>query len=296
MDSTSCHPVLRHVVNLWTLVWHPSKTREWTLERKLRAVKDAGFDGFTTQLTPLHAKLADKLGLMRVGYFSSAKPGEFRKLLLSQKECGALHINVQLGDHDTPTAAALKMTRKLLMEGRKLGLEVAIEVHRDTCTETPEKTYALADGYQRATGELLPMVWDFSHLAIVKHLLPPFWPRLGVRPDLIQRAQQFHFRPFNGHHCQIPVMDSRGRLTPEFRDYVPFMEKVMETWLTTATPGRELIAVPEMGPLWMGYNLHAFPPSWEQAKVLRGEIEKAWRRVLRQRTRVSGKSHSGKSH
>jgi hypothetical protein len=57
-----------------------------------------------------------------------------------------------------------------------------------------------------------------------------------------------------------------------------------------------LIAVPEMGPLWMGYNLHAFPPSWEQAKVLRGEIEKAWRRVLRQRTRVSGKSHSGKSH
>jgi hypothetical protein len=130
----------------------------------------------------------------------------------------------------------------------------------------------------------------------VKHLLPPFWPRLGVRPDLFQRAQQFHFRPFNGHHCQIPVMDARGRLTPEFHDYVPFIEKVMETWLATATPGRELIAVPEMGPLWMGYNLHAFPSSWEQAKVLRGEIEKAWRRVLRQRTRVSGKSHSGKSH
>lgn len=274
-------PVLRHIVNLWTLVWHPTKAREWTLERKLRAVKAAGFDGFTTQLTPQHAKLADQLGLMRVGYFSSADPREFRKLLLSQKECGALHINVQLGDHDTPTAAALVMARKLLAEGKRLKLEVAIEVHRDTCTETPEKTYALADGHQRATGELLPMVWDFSHLAIVKHLLPPFWPRLGVRPDLIQRAQQFHFRPFNGHHCQIPVMDSRGRLTPEFRDYVPFMEKVMETWLSTATPGRELIAVPEMGPLWMGYNLHAFPPSWEQAKVLRMEIEKAWRRMSR---------------
>lgn len=282
--------MLRHIVNLWTLVWHPTKQREWSFERKLRAVKDAGFDGFTTQLTPQHAKLADKLALMRVGYFSSANPREFRKLLLSQKECGALHINVQLGDHDTPTAVALVMARKLLAEGERLDLNVAIEVHRDTCTETPEKTYALADGYQRATGELLPMVWDFSHLAVVKHLLPPFWPRLGVRPDLIQRAQQFHFRPFNGHHCQIPVMEARGRLTLEFRDYVPFMEKVMETWLTTAAPGRELIAVPEMGPLWMGYNLHAFPPSWEQAKVLRMEIEKAWRRVLRRRARVSGKS------
>jgi hypothetical protein len=291
MDSTSGHPVLRHIVNLWTFVWHPTKQREWSLERKLRAVKDAGFDGFTTQLTPQHAKLADRLGLMRVGYFSSANPREFHKLLLSQKECGALHINVQLGDHDTPTAAALTMARKLLAEGERLKLEVAIEVHRDTCTETPEKTYALADGYQRATDELLPMVWDFSHLAVVKHLLPPFWPRLGVRPDLIQRAQQFHFRPFNGHHCQIPVMDARGRLTPEFRDYVPFMEKVMETWLATAAPGREMIAVPEMGPLWMGYNLHAFPPSWEQAKVLREEIGKAWQRALRkQRSGVSGKS------
>lgn len=283
MDPTCDRPVLRHIVNLWTLVWHPTKAREWSLERKLRAVKEAGFDGFTTQLTPQHAKLADKLGLMRVGYFSSANPREFRKLLLSQKECGAAHINVQLGDHDTLTAAALTMARKLLTEGKRLKLQVAIEVHRDTCTETPEKTYSLADSYQRATGELLPMVWDFSHIAVVKHLLPPFWPRLGVRPDLIQRAQQFHFRPFNGHHCQIPVMDSRGRLTPEFHDYAPFMEKVMETWLTAARPGSEMIAVPEMGPLWMGYNLHAFPSSWEQAKVLRSEIEKTWRRVLRRK-------------
>ena len=63
MKSPKPHvPVLRHIANLWTLVWHPSKSREWPLERKLRAVKDAGFDGFTTQLTQQHAKLADKLG------------------------------------------------------------------------------------------------------------------------------------------------------------------------------------------------------------------------------------------
>lgn len=281
-------PVLRHVVNLWTLVWHPTKTREWSLERKLRAVKDAGFDGFTTQLTPQHAKLGDKFGLMRVGYFSSNDPRRFRSLLRSQKEAGALHVNVQLGDHDTPTAVALRLTLKLMEESAKLGLKTGIEVHRDTCTETPEKTYALADAYEKATGELIPFVWDYSHLAVVKHLLPPFWPRLGQRPDLIQRAQQFHFRPFNGHHCQVPVTDGRGQLTSEFRDYVPFMEKVMETWLVTASPGRELIAVPELGPLWMGYNLSVFPPSWGGACVLREQIEKSWRRVLKRQTRLPG--------
>jgi hypothetical protein len=216
-----------------------------------------------------------------VGYFASGNPREFAALLRSQKDAGALHVNVQLGDHDTPTRIALRLARKLMAEGNKLGLEVALEVHRDTCTETPEKAYALADGYEEATGELLPMTWDYSHLAVVKHLLAPFWPRLGGRPDLIQRAQQFHFRPFNGHHCQVPVTDGRGRLTPQFRDYVPFMEKVMDAWLATAPPGRELIAVPELGPLWMGYNLHAFPSSWEDAKVLREQIEKSWRRALK---------------
>jgi len=285
-SSVANPPVLRHIVNLWTLVWHPSKSREWTLERKLRAVKDAGFDGFTTQLTLRHARLADKLGLMRVGYFASSDPQQFAAVLRSQKTAGALHVNVQLGDHDTPTRAALPWARRLIDQGRQLGLEVAIEVHRDTCTETPEKAYALAEAFAQATGELIPFVWDYSHLAVVKHLLPPFWPRLGQRPDLIQRAQQFHFRPFNGHHCQVPVTDGRGRLTPEFRDYVPFMEQVMETWLTGASPGREMIAVPELGPLWMGYNLSAFPRSWDDARVLRVEIEKSWRRVLKAQPRV----------
>ena len=281
---TAAHPpVLRHVVNLWTLVWHPTKTREWSLERKLRAVKDAGFDGFTTQLTAQHARMADKLDLMRVGYFSSSDPRTFASLLRSQQDAGALHANVQLGDHDTPTSTALRLARRLLDEGRKLGLEVAIEVHRDTCTETPEKTYALADAYKKATGDLIPFVWDYSHLAVVKHLLPPYWPRLGQRLDLIQRAQQFHFRPFNGHHCQVPVTNGRGKLTSEFLDYVPFMEKVMESWLATAAPGREMIAVPELGPVWMGYNLTAFPPSWEDTCVLREQIEKSWRRMLKRR-------------
>jgi hypothetical protein len=274
-------PVLRHIINLWTLVWYPSKQREWSLDRKLKAVKEAGFDGFTALLTPEHKKLGEKYDLRRVGYFSSGNPDEFEKLLRQNKDADAHHINVQLADHDTPTKVAVQLAKKLMAEGKRLGVEPAIEVHRDTCTETPEKTYALAEGYEKATGQLLPMTWDHSHLAIVKHLLPPYWERLNKRPDLIQRAQQFHFRPFNGHHCQVPVTNGKGKLTPEVLDYLPFVEKVMETWLETANPGREMFVVPEMGPLWLGYNLHSLPNSWEDAIILRGEIEKCWRRAIK---------------
>jgi hypothetical protein len=157
-----------------------------------------------------------------------------------------------------------------------------VEVHRDTCTETPEKTYALADAYQQATGELLPISWDFSHISVVKHLRPDnYIERMIVRPDLIQRAQQFHFRPFNGHHCQVPVTDGKGNLTRELKDWFPFAEAVLKCWLAgNRDKGREIFICPEMGPVAGGYNLSTLPNSWEEAKILRGEIEKLWTRLI----------------
>ncbi len=285
MNNGNEKQVLRHIVNLWSLVGYPSPQKEWPLERKLKAVKEAGFDGFTAQLTAEHAAWGEKLGLMRVGYFASGDGQAFERLLKEQKDGGAYHVNVQLADHDTPTEEAVALAKGLMAAGKKMGVEPAVEVHRDTCTETPEKTFALADGYQKETGELLALTWDYSHPAIVKHLAPPYWERLGVRLDLVRRAQQFHFRPFNGHHCQVPVTDGRGHLTPEFLDYVPFVEKVMQAWLEGAGPGREMVAVPEMGPLAGGYNLHGLPNSWEDAVILRGEIQKCWERALRKSKR-----------
>ncbi len=90
-----------------------------------------------------------------------------------------------------------------------------MEVHRDTCSETPEKPYAIAAGYHKATGKLLTITWDFSHIAVVKPINPPHWERLLVDAQFIQRAQPFHFRPLNGHHCQVFVTDGEDKLSRE---------------------------------------------------------------------------------
>jgi hypothetical protein len=171
----------------------------------------------------------------------------------------------------------------LLQEGRDLGLEPAIEVHRGTCTETPEKAYALADAYAGRTGELLPMTWDFSHLAVVKQLSPDVLiEKLIVRPDLIQRAQQFHFRPFNGQHSQVPVTDGKGNLTQEVKDWFPFAEAVLECWLDgNRDTQRDIYICPEMGPVPSGYSLSTSPDHWEDAKILRLEIDKIWRKLIK---------------
>lgn len=276
-------PILRHIANLWSQVEYPSVKREWSLERKIADIAAADFNGFSGLLTNQHARLAQKYGLLVVGYISSGKASEFRDSIQRNLDCGAHYINVQLADHDTPVATSVRLAVKLNEIADKLGAEVAVEVHRDTCTETPEKTYAIAAGYRKATGKLLPITWDFSHIAVVKHVNPPYWKRLLVDAKLIQRAQQFHFRPFNGHHCQVPVTDGHGHLSRELIQWLPFLEKTLQTWLAGNQSGREIFAVPELGPLnsgAVGYGLSAFPPSWDDAKVLRGIIERTWRKVL----------------
>ncbi len=270
-------PCIRHIANLWSLRDTPTAKKPWPLEKKIEAVKEAGFDGFTDLATPKHGKLAEKYGLSIVGYFASAKPDEFRTLLQQNKDAGAKLINIQLGDHDTTSSDAVRMALRAMLEAEAMGLQPSIEIHRDTCTETPEKVYLLAEGYQRVTAKPLRFTWDFSHIAVVKHLAPPFWERLLVRPDLIQLANQFHFRPFNGQHCQVPVTDGRGRVSPELEDWLPFAKKCLQVWLQGNQAGREIFVVPEMGPASSGYNLHQLPDSWTDAVKLRGILDKLWK-------------------
>ena len=165
-------PVLRHVANLWTLMQHPSREREWTLDEKLDAIQAAGFDSVCWAPSPELTEGLKQRGLTFVGGMASGDVAAFPALLDDLQHAGALHVNVQLGGDEMLTPEALRLTLTLMKEAKERGLRPAIESHRGTCTETPEKMYALADAYQQATGELLPISWDFSHFAVVKHLVP----------------------------------------------------------------------------------------------------------------------------
>ncbi|HYD84279.1 MAG TPA: hypothetical protein VEA63_09505, partial [Opitutus sp.] len=154
-----------------------------------------------------------------------------------------------------------------------------IETHRDLCTETPEKLAEIAARYRRATGELLPVMWDHSHLAVMKHVLPEdFSRRLLADRALIQRSRMFHCRPFNSQHCQVPVTNGRGRLTPEFRDYLVFVEDLFTVWLEGPKPRGDLWVCPEMGTT-VGYHVSTNPPVWPDTLRCREELLAAWARA-----------------
>jgi len=256
-----------------------SLPEEWTIERKVQRIKKDGFDGFVGRLPVVTRELVEKSGLLFAATVDIGGIPEIRGKLKAIKEVGARCVNVQMLDHDTTTKRALEVARRVMATADDLEMDVAIEMHRDTCTETPEKTYALAEGFEKAEKKPLKMTWDFSHPAVVKHLSPPYWDRLAERPDLIQYAQQFHFRPFNGHHAQIPALGRGSKLTPEFLDWLDFAEDVIVCWLKAATPGREIIVCPEQ--IGGGYFLSVFGDRWKDVLAIKRELERVWRRQLR---------------
>ncbi|MEZ5278392.1 MAG: hypothetical protein R3F07_18565 [Opitutaceae bacterium] len=284
--ASGAKPVLVQLGSLWTLTDYGGKKSPWSVEKKIRKIRKAGFDGFMGRVPPVTREMIEENGLVFSGIVDLGRASEVRPRLKRLKLAGARCVNVQMLDHDTPTHRAVSLARRVMEAADTLALDVSIEVHRDTCTETPEKAYALAEGFEKAEKRPLKMTWDFSHPAVVKSLGAPFWDRLAERPDLIQVANQFHMRPFNGHHAQIPAMGWDGKLTPEFRDWLEFAERVFACWLEAATPGREIFVCPEQGA--PGYDLSVFPDRWDDIQVIRRQLGKVWKRQLRSWTMPKG--------
>ncbi len=267
------------------MVGYPTRAREWSLERKLDAIQAAGFDGVAAYITPAIKAGADRRGLSMMSGFDCSDLKVARARLEEQRALGVHFINIQLLNHDTHPGPAAAMAVRLLRLSRQLGLGVHVEVHRDTSTETPEKFTEIARRYRRATREIMPVTWDHSHFAVSKHVMPKdYSTRLLVWPKEIQHSQLFHLRPFNSQHCQVPVTNGRGRLTPEFRDYLAFVEDLFTLWLRGPQPGGELWVCPEMG-MSHGYNVSTNPPVWPDVIRSRREFLGAWARARRRAAR-----------
>lgn len=280
----AARPRLVLVASLWTLDRHPRPSRPWSLARKIRAAAEAGFAGVasTSAAEPGLAPLLARHDLRFTGFLLLRGRVDFRRLLAAERAAGATLVNVQLGDHATPPGEALDLLLRARDESRAQGLRLSLETHRNTATDTPEKTLALADAYRTATGEPLPLTWDPSHWAVVKHLRPARFREMLLEPaELIRSSRLFHCRPFNGQHAQLPATDARGRLTPEFRAWLEYIEELFALWLRGPRPGGELQVCPEFGPTdAQGYNLSTMPDPWSQALVCRRELARLWRRLV----------------
>jgi hypothetical protein len=260
----------------WSLRQYPAAGREWSWKKKFAAIRAAGFEGI---FSPPRPEIAARGGLRYLAVTSLDAPKKVLAALTSARDLGALAIDVQLGDYDTPLAEAVRLAVRIRDVARELMLPFAIETHRDTFTETPEATLALARGYAAATGERLPLCLDHSHFAVVRHLREDLlWERLREPKELLAAAAQFHLRPFNGHHCQIPALDARGRRTPEYRRWLNYANSLLAH--VAAQPAREpVLIVPELGHAAPAYRLSCFGDTWRDTQAVARDLRAQWRAV-----------------
>jgi sugar phosphate isomerase/epimerase len=284
--SAKSAPVLKQFAGFWTLTNQPSAAKQWTDEEKFKEAKQAGFEAMGGGANPAVVPLCEKYGMDYICYINAAADS-YKANLEAAAKTNPARINVQMCDEDTLPKDAIKVWLKLEELAIKMKLQVDLEVHRDTCTETPEKTYEIADLYKKATGKKIRLCWDFSHLAVVKHLNPPYAPRLLLRPDLIQLSRQFHNRPFNGHHAQVPATDGKGNETPEIKAYLEFLDALIECWFQGAKGGEVVYACPEFGPKESGYGLSSFANVWKDAIFLREKTTAIWK--AKQKAFLAGK-------
>ena len=264
--------------SLWSLRQYPSLPREWSWARKFAAIQDAGFTGIFSPPVPA---LRERGNLTYLAVASLDDPAKVAPVLAAAVDLGALAIDIQLGDYDTPLAQAVALAVHVRKVAHDLNLPFAIETHRDTFTETPEVTQSLCEAYAQTTGERLPLCLDHSHFAVVRHLAPEtYWQRLREPGLLLESATQFHLRPFNGHHCQIPVLDTRGRRTSEYREWLVYAQDLFQ-YLHAQPLSEPVLVVPELGNAAPAYGLSCFGDTWRDLLALRRDLRNHWRNSSR---------------
>lgn len=260
--------------SLWSLRQYPAQSREWSWKKKFAAIRAAGFEGV---FSPPRPELEERGALRYMAVTSIDDPAKVVEPLTMAKRLGAIAIDVQLADFNTRLEDAVKLAIRIRDVAREFSLPFAIETHRDTFTETPEATLALACAYKKRMRESLPLCLDHSHFAVVRHLAPDrFWERLREPAELLASATQFHLRPFNGHHCQIPVLKPSGRPTPEYRQWLEYAGKLFE-YLGSQATRDPLLVVPELGNAAPAYGLSCFGDTWRDACAVARDLRRQWR-------------------
>jgi hypothetical protein len=273
-------PRLKPFASLWTLLHYPhgSSQQEWSLEQKFSAIREAGFEGFQGDAQPEFKELAEAHGLAFLGG-CQADAENYSEILRAFAPLRPIRLNVQLGNHLISPEEAVRLWIKMEGQARDLGLELDLETHRDTCTETPEKTWRIAELYEQQTGALVRLNFDFSHFAVVKHLYPPYAGRLLERPDLLRFSRQIHLRPFNGHHAEIPFTDAVGNITGWAKDWLEFAEAALSCWKEGQSSETTLWACPELGAMTSGYWLPSFSDPWQDARAIQTALADIWNQL-----------------
>jgi hypothetical protein len=297
-DGSSDPPKLWIAINVWGLEKIPAGGPEWSLEEKLKRLKEAGgFDVIDryTVADPKSMALVEELdGLtkkygFKVGMSTSIDRLEQLDVAIAlAKKAGTPYVDVMIGPYYTPEAEAVRLIRAIADRFKAEGLALAIQTHRGLVTQdllrTVEYTKALPD---------LRFDLDLSHYFVAGEIGEDLTPdALRAFEPVLERAVMMDGRVSNGEQVQLDIGPSGE--SPPARRFAALWKRAMQSWLKRAKSGDVLPFRIELGPpnyAILDLQGREISDRWAQTLVLRTMAERLFNEAVKE-TGV-GQLHKG---
>lgn len=267
--------------SLWAMERRRPDGLEWTLDRKLEMIRDAGFDGAGVRFFDRDyvKRVTGFLRAHGMSWQAQCYPRtveELRPILDHVAEFGADHINLQPDVRPYDIADCLPLIEGWTRLGRDAGIPVHIETHRDRMTTDLFFTLHLLDHFPdlRLTG-------DLSHYVVGREFA---WPISEENHALMRRVIDqcwgFHGRVASREQIQVQISFPHQK---EWLDlFMGWWEYGFRSWRRRAPKDATLSFLCELGPkeyAMTGPDGYELSDRWQEALMLKDLVRASWRGI-----------------
>jgi sugar phosphate isomerase/epimerase len=271
--------------SMWAMEELPWHGEEWSLEEKVTRIADAGFDGAAVEFDnfPVAQQTTELLRERGLKWSVECYPktvDELGPVIEDAYKLGiehVTHINLQPNVRPERVLDCIPYLLGWLELGRGLPVPLFFETHRDRMTTDLLFTLQLIDAVPA-----LRLTADISHAVLGREFR---WPvsedDRALISRVLERAWAFHGRVASREQVQIQISWRHHR--PWLDQFLDWWEEGFRSWRERAPVGTELTFTTELGPPnWYaitGPDGDEMSDRWEEALLLKREVEQRWDRV-----------------
>jgi sugar phosphate isomerase/epimerase len=280
-EGNKTSPQIKIYHSKWALIGLPRGGKEWSIEEKIRRVKEAGFEGIETeeilddemQVVELVRKHGLNLGMGSSKILQSVE--EVRHGLEICKRIGAKYYIVVAGSAFMSDEAMTAFAKDSIRASVDVGIPLLFETHRHSLTESSYRVCKLIDRVPE-----IRFCADLSHYVVSGSLggsSVAEWVQLWG--PILDRCYSFQCRISNGEQVQVDVGDGSSKLAQK---WVDLWAEILRRWLKQAQPGDMFPVTTELGP--PGYSIVdlkgvEISDRWEQSLVMKRLTEQACKKA-----------------
>jgi len=278
--------------SLWAMERRRPDGFEWSLDEKLRMIRDAEFDGVGVRFVE-REQVREITGFLQahgMSWQAQCYPrtvDDLAPVLDMVREFGADHINLQPDVRPYDIEDCLPLIEGWTRLAADAGIPLNIETHRNRLTTDLLFTLHLLDRFPG-----LRLTADLSHYVVGREF---GWPISAENHDLIHRilgnAWAIHGRVASREQIQLQLGFPRHREWVEL--FMSWWEYGMRSWRARAAPDGCLTFLCELGPpeyAITGADGYELSDRWEEALSLQRLVRDLWSRIQRDELPLLGLS------